>query len=219
MSSETSLIEHERFSLTRPPGRRFFRNSSVSEIQSFGVASKARERSGRRDRPSSTTSSRSRRVSSPASTSRPSLEFVTTNWPDLPLLADTSAWVRASHESVRAAWAQAVGEGRIVTCQPVALELLYSTRDVAAFDDLAAALDALRTLSLTEGIARAARTAMRDLAATRPLSHRLPPLDYLVAALAQEAGVAVLHYDEHFDRLATVLTFESVWLASPGSLA
>jgi predicted nucleic acid-binding protein len=38
--------------------------------------------------------------------------------------------------------------------------------------------------------------------------------DVLIAAAAQEAGVGVLHYD----RLAEVLHFRSVWLAPAGSL-
>lgn len=41
--------------------------------------------------------------------------------------------------------------------------------------------------------------------------------DILIAA-AQEAGVGVLHYDHHFDRLAEVMHFSSVWLAPVGSL-
>jgi hypothetical protein len=28
----------------------------------------------------------------------------------------------------------------------------------------------------------------------------------------------VLHYDHHFDRLATVLGFASQWIAAPGSI-
>jgi predicted nucleic acid-binding protein len=42
--------------------------------------------------------------------------------------------------------------------------------------------------------------------------------DLLIAAAAQDAALGVLHYDAHFDRLATVLSFESRWLAPPGSL-
>jgi predicted nucleic acid-binding protein len=41
----------------------------------------------------------------------------------------------------------------------------------------------------------------------------------LIATAAQEAGVGVLHYDHHFDRLAEVLHFTSVWLAPAGSLS
>jgi hypothetical protein len=41
----------------------------------------------------------------------------------------------------------------------------------------------------------------------------------LVAAAAQDAGVGVLHYDRHFDALADVLSFDSRWIAPPGSLS
>ena len=41
--------------------------------------------------------------------------------------------------------------------------------------------------------------------------HRAPPTDALIAAAAaQHGGLAVLHRDAHFDRLAEVLTFQSV---------
>jgi len=40
----------------------------------------------------------------------------------------------------------------------------------------------------------------------------------LIAASAQEAGVGVLHYNfKHFEKLATVLTFDCVSLAPPGT--
>jgi hypothetical protein len=42
--------------------------------------------------------------------------------------------------------------------------------------------------------------------------------DLLVAAAAQDAGLGVLHYDAGFDVLATVLDFESRWIAPAGSL-
>jgi predicted nucleic acid-binding protein len=45
-----------------------------------------------------------------------------------------------------------------------------------------------------------------------------PIADALIAAAAQDAGVEVLHYDHHYDRLAQVLSFASVWLAPAGAL-
>jgi predicted nucleic acid-binding protein len=46
--------------------------------------------------------------------------------------------------------------------------------------------------------------------------HRVPITDALIAAAAAEhGGVAVLHRDSHFDRLAEVLAFQSVHL--PGA--
>jgi predicted nucleic acid-binding protein len=44
------------------------------------------------------------------------------------------------------------------------------------------------------------------------------PQDLLIAAAAQDAAVGVLHYDSDFDTLATVLSFESRWIAPAGSL-
>ena len=72
---------------------------------------------------------------------------------------------------------------------------------------------------MTDSIHRAALTAVRELATawSRPrIAFQCPTS--LIAAAAQEAGVGVLHYDRHFDRLAEVLHFRSVWLAPAGSL-
>jgi hypothetical protein len=43
--------------------------------------------------------------------------------------------------------------------------------------------------------------------------------DALVAAAAAERGFGVLHYDQHFDRLASVLGFASQWVAPAGSMS
>jgi hypothetical protein len=49
-------------------------------------------------------------------------------------------------------------------------------------------------------------------------THRIPIVDDLLAAAAQEAGAAVIHYDHDYDTLAQVMEFESIWLAPPGTL-
>jgi predicted nucleic acid-binding protein len=48
--------------------------------------------------------------------------------------------------------------------------------------------------------------------------HRVRVPDALIAAAAAERGFGVLHYDHHFDTLATVLTFTSQWVAPAGSI-
>jgi predicted nucleic acid-binding protein len=98
------------------------------------------------------------------------------------------------------------------------LEILFSARDGTNFDELVEELSALRPTQLTASIADAAHDAMRTLAHRSHGSHRLPIIDYLVAATAQESGAAVLHYDHDYDTLAEVMEFESVWLAPPGSM-
>lgn len=133
-------------------------------------------------------------------------------------IADKSAWKRARHPAVADAWRRAVAAGQIATCPIVNMELLYSARDAASFDDRERLLSALRDVPITRSVTNAAIAAMRDLVARRPLYHRVKLPDALIAAAAQDVGIGVLHYDRHYDRLAEVLQFESRWIAPPGTL-
>jgi predicted nucleic acid-binding protein len=62
-------------------------------------------------------------------------------------------------------------------------------------------------------VANTAMSALSELAARSDGYHRVSITDALIAAAAAEhGGLAVLHKDGHFDRLAEVLAFESVAL-------
>jgi predicted nucleic acid-binding protein len=134
--------------------------------------------------------------------------------PDGLLLADKSAWERASHAQVRGEWSRAITDGRIVTCLPVRFELLYSTRDAEEFELLETRLAALRDIAITTSIQRAAMTAQRDLARLGPLHHRIPLPDLLIAAAAQEHALIVVHEDRHFEMLSRVISFTARRLLS-----
>ncbi len=134
------------------------------------------------------------------------------------LIADTSARARVSHPLVRDLWATALRGRQIATCSIVTLELLYSARDEREFTTIEAEQALLRDVSVAASAQRAAIGALRDLASDGPGQHRVPLADALIAAAAQEAGVDVLHYDHHYERLAQVLHFTSVWIAPPGAL-
>ncbi len=134
------------------------------------------------------------------------------------VLADKSAINRAEHPSVRQEVAAALNARQIVTCSVVTLEVMYSARDREELEDLEATQSTLRAIPMTDSIHRAALTAIRELARRGAGRHRVPVADVLIAAAAQEAGVGVLHYDHHYDRLAEVLHFRSMWLAPAGSL-
>lgn len=108
--------------------------------------------------------------------------------------------------------------GNVWTCDVTRLELLYSARTSEEFAALTEELSSLRNVRVTHSVCSTAIGALAELAARADAYHRVSPPDALVAAAAQEAGVGVLHYDHHFDRLAEVLNFESRWLATPGSL-
>ncbi|HWH12134.1 MAG TPA: PIN domain-containing protein [Solirubrobacteraceae bacterium] len=136
---------------------------------------------------------------------------------DGPLLADKSAWARVGAYPDR--WLSALDADRIVICAIVHLELLFSARTRADVEALDAELCRLRDIPITRGTLAAAKRAMVDLAAGGSDGHhRVPPQDAIIAACAAESGCAVLHSDVHYDRLADVLGFESIWSAPRGTI-
>lgn len=132
------------------------------------------------------------------------------------VIADKSAWQRARLHRA-ADWGAAMRAGRIATCPVVMLELLYSARHRADFDDTLLELRALPFLPVERHEWETAITAMQELALTG--RHRVKFPDALIAAAAHNAGVDVLHYDSHFDTLATVLRFGSCWICPRGSVS
>lgn len=130
----------------------------------------------------------------------------------VPLVADTSAFVRQREPGVTERWRATAGAGLLASCPVAALEILATARSERDFADLDRALAGLSQAPVTASVCAAALSAARALEGSR----RLPAADYLIAAAAAERGFGVLHQDRHFDVLATVLGFESVRLAAPG---
>lgn len=133
-------------------------------------------------------------------------------------IADTSARARAGHPTVREEWASALRSKQIATCSITTLELLYAARNADEVRELEADEATLRDIPITVSVQRAAIGALRALSHKGAGYHRVKLPDALIAAAAQHAGIGVLHYDHHYDRLAEVLTFDSRWIAAPGRL-
>lgn len=138
------------------------------------------------------------------------------------LLIDHSAFARFSHprleEDRLGEVASAIEGGLFVASMPFLLEAGYSARDAAAHEDLMAELRALPQVGFDALAEQRAADAQSELAATG--HHRVPPVDLLIAALADRHGLGVIHYDADYDTIAqtTSLDFESVWLADRGTL-
>lgn len=128
--------------------------------------------------------------------------------PGVPLVVDTSAWVRQRDAGVVERWKATLEAGLVAVCPVAALEILASARDEEGFDMLDRALAALPQAPVTTTVCAAALAAARELRGSR----RLPAADYLIAAAAAERGFGVLHLDAHYDTLASVLGFVSVRL-------
>lgn len=141
-----------------------------------------------------------------------------------PLLLDNSAWARALDNRLSGAprrdFDAALLGGELWTCPPTLLEMRYSARDGKVFEQLAERLDALAHAPLAADAAARALSAQAELAAARSISHRVKPVDLLIAAVAVDAEVGVLHYDRDYDTIAqhTSLEFPSVWVAPRGSI-
>ncbi len=138
------------------------------------------------------------------------------------LLLDTSAWARFDAPSLDPDRvndiALALEQRRIAVCLPFLLEAGYSAPNAAAHRDILEELQALPQLHLTPEIERRATDAQAQLA--RAGHHRLPPVDLMIAAIADAHRLAVLHYDSDYDtlRTRTDLRFQSTWLAPRGTL-
>jgi predicted nucleic acid-binding protein len=138
------------------------------------------------------------------------------------LLLDNSAWVRLGDRGVpdeRAdELATAIEAGEIATCLPFLLEAGYSARDARDHERLMDELCALPYFGIDADVEQRARETQRQLAQVG--HHRLPPVDLLVAAVADRHGLTVLHYDDGYDVIAekSQLRFGSEWLVSRGVL-
>ena len=138
------------------------------------------------------------------------------------LLLDNSAWARLDHQAVSPERvdeiATLLADGRIAACLPFLLEAGYAARNTRDHNELLDELLALPFVHIDERVENRALDAQRQLA--RAGHHRLPPVDLMIAALADIHRLGILHYDNDYEIVAekTDLRFGSVWLASRGSI-
>jgi predicted nucleic acid-binding protein len=138
------------------------------------------------------------------------------------LLLDNSAWVRLADAALPKERADRIADdvesGRIAACLPFLLEVGYSARDAREHDQLLAELRSLPHFRPDDVVEERALAAQAQLA--RVGHRRLPPVDLIIAALADRHELGVLHYDHDYDLIAdkTDLAFDSVWLADRGTL-
>lgn len=139
-----------------------------------------------------------------------------------PWLLDNSAWARrfslAGNESAAASLAADLEQSRLVTSLPFMLEAGYSARDASEHRQASTLLASFPSAELDQRAQARSLDAQMQLARTG--HHRIPPVDLIIAAIADTAGIGVLHYDAHYDLILeqTDLRFESRWLVPRGSI-
>ena len=101
----------------------------------------------------------------------------------------------------------------------VRLELLYSARNAGEFAEIRDELAALPGCPIGKAQWARALWVYEQLSAQGGAHQRsVKQADLLIAAAAEAAGVAVLHYHEDYDRIAGVTGQATRWLAAKGSL-
>lgn len=140
---------------------------------------------------------------------------------DRPALFDTGAWtwVRDRRFPELATWFNAVVEaGFVLVCDLVILELTRLAPNEQRAGEVADRLAAFEVVPMPVELWGRARRTQLALAVGGD-HRRVPPADLLLAGAAEEAGVALVHYDRDYERIAAVSGLRHQWLVSDGTLA
>lgn len=133
-------------------------------------------------------------------------------------LLDTSVWARMAAAPVAERCLPLIRRGLVATCSIIDLEILYSARSPDSYRatraDRALALELLAGEQPVLDRAVDVQTALAERGEHRGAS--LP--DLIIAAIAERAGVVVMHYDADYDLIASVTGQPVDWVVPRGSL-
>lgn len=130
-------------------------------------------------------------------------------------LADKSALARFPIPAVAQRLRPLLEDGSIATCAIVDLELLYSARNLADYEEVLEERTSLDTAPITPEVMTKAIELQHELA--RHGHHRIPIADLVISAAAQAASLTVLHYDSDFERIADAGGAAQEWVMPRGS--
>ena len=131
-------------------------------------------------------------------------------------LADTSVIGRFRLPAF-ASWEREVQAGLVATCAAIDIEVLYSARSPAEYEQLRGDRRELyERLPMPDEVWDRALDVQRVLAAAGKL-RSVGLSDLVIAATAERAGVTLLHYDGDFDRIADITGQPTRWAAPPST--
>jgi predicted nucleic acid-binding protein len=129
---------------------------------------------------------------------------------------DTSVLTRLRRPEVRDAIELRMREGELARASICDLELGFSARTAAEWDEITEDLAVFELVETTAEHVRRARQVQRLLAARHQRGRKVP--DLLVAAAAEADGLTVMHYDADFDRIASVTGQSCEWVVPAGEI-
>jgi hypothetical protein len=129
-------------------------------------------------------------------------------------LYDTSALILAARDATAGRLlADALAVDEVAICDPILIEYLNGARNASEYDRYEAALRATRLVSTTADDWIGAVDVHRALArsgAGLQRSVKLP--DLIIAATAARAGLPLVHFDEDYDRIASITGQPTRWI-------
>lgn len=136
-------------------------------------------------------------------------------------LIDLSAWARRDLPDVKERWHQFNFAGELV-CHPLfAIETLHGCVNRAEFRKISDGLRRHFEWAHPDAVtAELALDLQRQMSEAGPTGQRVKGVDLLTAALAEQKGYGVLHYDSDYDAILdrSSATFASEWIVERGSL-
>ncbi|MFM9611585.1 PIN domain nuclease [Streptomyces niveiscabiei] len=116
-------------------------------------------------------------------------------------LIDTSALARVLLRRTTEEWDRRIAAGLVALCDITELEVQYSARSSADRAIIGDRLNQFTWSPVPDSVFRRARVVQEQLTAKG--EHRSAgPADLLIAAVAEEAGLTLLHYDRDFETIA-----------------
>ncbi len=131
-------------------------------------------------------------------------------------LADGSALARLSVPAVAERVVPLLENGLIATCAIIDLEMLYSARSRADYEEVLEERRSLDSAPITPAVMDSAIEL--QLALARRGQHRIPIPDLVISAAAKHANLVVLHYDDDFARIREVGGGHHEWVVPQGTI-
>ena len=131
-------------------------------------------------------------------------------------LADKSALEQRRHSAeARLVLETLLVENLLASCHVVALEVLYSARNLRDYEMLQRDIAAIRWIPVSEPVMD--RTMEVQYLLAKRGQHRIPLPDLMIAAAAEVVDADLLHYDSDFDRIAAVTGQATKWIVPRGT--
>ncbi|CAB4761194.1 MAG: PIN domain-containing protein [Actinobacteria bacterium] len=135
----------------------------------------------------------------------------------LKYLIDTSVLHRLKNEEVMAKVRALTLNGEIARCSITDLEYLYSARNEEEWEGASHLLSRFFNIEIQpEHFVRAVQV-QRILAQKSQRGRKIP--DLIIAAVAEQLDLTVLHYDIDFDQIADVTGQRSEWIIPAGRIS